>query len=473
MIRDVESGELTVRRLQIAPQRPPRYLAAVASYDASTDRVQIDVTAANENAIPPEGVRVKFKIAQGISSQQEKRLEAVLKSPDYSAQLYAYLQPNAPLEITALVDADDFPRAFVFSIPRAGTATGIPPADDVMAARFVTPEPRSVYRAPVDKVAATLEIDAPEGSFGFDESTSYVEVGVDIDRDGELRGEQTLTLRSDRQIEVSAKALSPAGALTLDTRVGDFRLDVPSTGLSDLSADLRARVVTNLGDQWSEPVEVAFDGAGPRIRAELAPGREIEQGSDLTVRVFTDVPDLSGVQLVEAVFDSLEQAAAGDAEAKPPWVAAQSAGGASWVAVLKTDKLSIGRHTVLIRATDKVKNQGEVLREEVEIIAKRPVRKPTPAEEQARLANTVTGSVMYDDERVPDARVVLEAAAGVQIAPVTSASNGSFTFYRVPPGAYTLSSEKVLNNRNRKAKLQITVPPRPKTLLPVTLNLGQ
>jgi hypothetical protein len=475
--RDLESGDLTIRRVEIAPQRPRRYLNAVASYDASTDRVQIDVTAANENAIPPEGVRVAFRIVEGVSAQQEKRLEAVLKSPDYSARLYAFLGANAPQDVTAVVDADDYPRAFTFNITRGATDSAIRPADDAMGVRFVTPSPRSIYRAPVDMVAATLEVDAPEGSFGDEGSSAYVEVGVDIDRDGELREEQALVLKSDRQIEVAAKALSPGGSLTLDTRVGDFRLELPSTGLSDLSADLRGHVVSPLGGMWSEPVEVVFDGAGPRIRDELVPGRVIERGSDLLVRVFADSPDLSGIQLVEAVFDALEQAApasdGGGAEAKPAWIAALRESGESWVATLKTEKLALGRHTVLIRAKDKVGNPSEVLREEVDIVEKKPVVKPTPAQDQAQQANTVTGSVMYYDERVPDARVVLESAAGPQIAPVTSGSDGGFTFRRVPPGAYTVKSEKVISNRNRKAEVQITVPPRPKPVPAVTLKLGQ
>jgi hypothetical protein len=473
IIRNVDSGEVTIRRLEIAPQRPRRYLDAVASYDASTDRIQVDVTAANEAAIPPDGVRVKLRIVEGVSAQQEKRLEAELKPPGYSAQLYAFLQPTAPQMVTAVVDADDFPRAFIFNISRGSTDTGIRPADDVMGIRITSPAPGSVYRAPVDTVPATVEVDAPEGSFGYAGSTSYVEVGVDADRDGELQGEQSEVRRSDRQIEVMAKALSPAGALTLDTRVGDFRFELPSTGLSEKTADLRGHVVSGRDDRRSEPVEVVFDGEGPQFNVALVPGRKVEQGTDLKVHA-TTVHDLSGVQLVEAVFDSIEQAASGEAaEAKPPWVAATQTDAVVWVATLKTDKLPLGRQTVLIRAKDKVGNTSELQREEVEIIPKSPVRKPTAAQEPPQLPNTVTGSVMYYDERVPDARVVLESAAGARIAPVTSGASGGFTFERVPPGAYTLKSEKVINNRNRKAELQITVPPRPKPFPAVTLNLGQ
>jgi hypothetical protein len=255
--------------------------------------------------------------------------------------------------------------------------------------------------------------------------------------------------------------------------VGDFRFELPSTGLSEKTADLRGHVVSGRDDRRSEPVEVVFDGEGPQFNVALVPGRKVEQGTDLKVHA-TTVHDLSGVQLVEAVFDSIEQAASGEAaEAKPPWVAATQTDAVVWVATLKTDKLPLGRQTVLIRAKDKVGNTSELQREEVEIIPKSPVRKPTAAQEPPQLPNTVTGSVMYYDERVPDARVVLESAAGARIAPVTSGASGGFTFERVPPGAYTLKSEKVINNRNRKAELQITVPPRPKPFPAVTLNLGQ
>jgi hypothetical protein len=463
---------VTIRRIEVGPQRPRRYLTAVANYNRSTDRVQIDVTALNQNIVPASGMRIKCDVQEGISSQQEKRLEADLRAPGYSAQLYAHLSASAPREVTVAIDVDDYPRAFVFRIPRNSSATEIQPADDMMNVRITSPDSGTAYRAPRDSVPTHMKVDAPEGSFGDSGNAAYIEIGLDADRDGELRDEQPLVLRSDRQIHVMATSLSPDGTLSLHTRVSDFVLEVPSTGFSDLAADLRGRLVSRLGAESSNPVEILFDGSGPVVRAEFVPGRQIEVGTELGVRVFSNVNDLSGVQKVEAVFDSVELSGpAAAAEEKPPWEVAKSEGSESWIATLKTQDLGLGFHTVLVRATDKVGNVGPIFRDQIELVVKKPEVKLTPEQEKARLANTVTGRVTWYGRQASAAKVTLESPAAPAMNPVTADADGGFSFEKVPPGAYTLKAESVINNKNRKGEVAITVPPRPATFAPVDLKL--
>jgi hypothetical protein len=392
-----------------------------------------------------------------------------LKAPDYVASLYAHVPATAPQEVTALVHVDNYPRAFIFKIPRGVTSTNIEPVSDAMQVRIVSPEQGTAFQAPVDKVAALVEVDAPEGSFADASGRAFVEVGIDEDLDHKLLNESPVVLNSDRQIAVVAQRLAPDGTLTLDSRVSDFRLDVPSTGLSELATELLGHiVVTGLGESWSEPVKILLDGAGPSIAAELRPGREIEAGSELEIRVFTDVPDLSGIQLVEAVFES---ATAAGAE-KVPWELGKSDGSSGWIVKLPTEKLGLGPHTALIRATDKVGNLSDVLQEDLQIVAKRPEgTAASAAKKEPQLPNTVAGRVLYGNRPVVGATVALEALGVAAISPATSNEEGQFTISKVPPGKYAVKARGLVNNGYRKAEMELTVPALPKKPDPLTVKL--
>jgi hypothetical protein len=139
---------------------------------------------------------------------------------------------------------------------------------------------------------------------------------------------------------------------------------------------------------------------------------------------------------------------------------------------MPTDKLGLGPHTALIRATDKVGNRSEVLREDLRIVAKEPDDKAsTPDKKEPQLPNTVAGRVYYGNRPIVGATVALEALGVAAISPVTSNDEGRFTISKVPPGKYAVKARALVNNGYRQAQMEVTVPALPKKPEPLTVKL--
>ncbi len=343
---------------------------------------------------------------------------------------------------------------------------------DLAEVRIVSPPAGKAYKAPVKSLEVMAEVDAPDGSFGEGDATSNVVFGIDENQDRELQGDSVEIRRSDRQVSVAAKGLSADGSLALDTRVNDFQLDL-SSGLADRKAFLLGRLMIDGKATWSQPIEITLDGSPPIIHAALPPNREVETEDDLVVRVLThqtvNETDLSGVRKVEAVFDAIATK-----DAKPAkWDEAVPDGANAWTVKLSTKDMGLGPQTVLVRATDNVGNVSEPLREPVTIVPKRPKIAAAAAKPaKPDVANVVTGKVQYGNDAAK-AKVSLESFNGPPVPAVVSDASGKFSFPKVPPGKYTLkaSTPEAIRNRFRKAEMEVTVEPKPKTQAPVTVKL--
>ncbi|HEY3393712.1 MAG TPA: hypothetical protein VGK58_13460, partial [Lacipirellulaceae bacterium] len=282
VIEDAETKRKTLRRVLIEPQAPRLYLSAIADIDGAGN-VVIRVKATNEAVIPSEGIRIFAKI-EGISDQFQPRLDGVIAAPTYSAELTGRLAANAPSELKATVDVGDYPRAFIFNI-RRGAARSFPPETGTTEVNIVSPEPNKSFKAaPQAVVPVILQIDAPHGAFAVG---SEVLVGIDSDRDRGLDDEniQPQRVYADRQVSVSAESFAPDGTLTLNTRIGDFSLNLTGNA-SDAPVWVlgQLRVPERTVSDW---VEIKLDGSPPVVeRIQLRPGREIEAGKDLDVTVF-------------------------------------------------------------------------------------------------------------------------------------------------------------------------------------------
>lgn len=454
----------TIRRIEIQPLRPRHYLDAQAVYQRDTGQLQVFVRAkkGREHLVPPTGIKLALRVPR-YWEQQPNKLQDILSSPDQEVRLDAFLVPTSSQFLMAAIDVDEYPRAFIFRIPRDQPATRVEPTADYHAVRIISPISGTPFRKPEDgpvQIPITLQVDAPYSAFDTPDSAtkagSYVEVGIDENQDLQLQNESLERFYSDRQVTILAPAFSADGTITLDTRVSDFQLEL-SSGLSERAANLIARLVTPNHEEWTrEPIEVILDGLGPVVFPELHPlnaAGEIERGTELEVRILLpEEHDLSGIAKIEATLAGAEKWE----EAKEE-VRAQK-----WVARIKTDKLPLGRHSVLVRATDKVGNQREEKPLVFTLIDKKPVRKITPEEMKLLQANNLTGRVYYGNEPVADAEITLEGGTSEQIPPQKSDSNGRFTFPKVPPGKYILKASGYAKNRRRHGEIEVIVPPAPK-----------
>jgi len=450
-----------LHRLGIVPQRPVRYIRPRVGYDLEKERVEIRVRPVVEAAIPAGGVRVECELVEPLMPDAENRLAGVVESPAFEANLYAEVPSGSDRRMTLHLHVDGFPRAFVYQVPCDTHSTDVPPDTDRIAVRVAGVSAGKAFRAPAGPIPVRLEVDVPPDAFRSQED--LVEVGIDVDRDRELRDEVPVRLRSDRQVNLVLDHVRPGGWLGIETRVDDFRLELAPRGLRNAKANVLARVIVGERESWSAPVELLFDGAAPQLRqVELRPDRVVAAGGELEMSVLATDGVLSGVAKVEA---ALDQARKGEFAKTPPPVAATPGRDGRWVAKLPTADLPPGRYTLLIRATDKVGNRGDYAKVKVTVITK--------AEADARIArrtNRVVGTVVYG-------RLAREPAPGMQVrlVPVDGGNplvaetdqQGNFTFPKVPPGEYKLTAEGNLRGNKRVGNADVTVASPPGRVEPI------
>ncbi|HJQ81075.1 MAG TPA: carboxypeptidase-like regulatory domain-containing protein [Lacipirellulaceae bacterium] len=464
VIEGVETTRKTLRRVLIEPQPPRYYLDAIADIDGAGN-VAIRVRATNTAVIPSDGIRISAKI-EGISDQFEPKLNGVIAAPTYSAELTGRIAADAASELKAIVDVGDYPnaypRAFIFHI-RRGSARSISPATGTREVRIVSPEPNKSFKAtPQAVVPVVLQVDAPHGAFA---AGSEVLVGIDSDRDRGLGDEniQPQRLFADRQVNVDATSFAPDGTLTLNTRIGDFSLNLTGNA-SESPVWVLSQLRVPKQAPESDWVEIKLDGSPPVVeRVQLRPGREIEAGKDLDVIISTR--DLSRVVKVEATF---ETSSAGNKESP---TAAQPVNDTQWVAKLKTDGLSPGtQHSVIVRTTDEVGHVAEARSGAVQVVAKRGEADQAAEQLMQRKSADIDGVVLFQGKAL-QAKVQFDPPLSPPIAPVDTNEAGRFTITKVPPGKHTLWARGQKNGYFRNARQEIVVPAEGSaTPISVTLN---
>lgn len=483
VVTDRKTQQRTIRRIQFEPQRPRRFVQARVGYDFQEQRVRIRVSAPNPAVLPPGVLKVRAEFVEPLEEAAERRLEGELRAPDFKTDLYAEIESKPQRIATLLLHVDGYPRAFVFRVPCWVHSVELPEQRDLLDVRIVQlPQGRNYL--PVDPVPVRLQVDASDGA--FDRPDDVVEVGVDLDRDRELEGEQVVSLRADRQAAVNAVQCAPGGVLTLDTHVDDYLVTLPPAGLQNAPANVVARIIVGARQRWSNVESVVFDALPPRAtRIELDPDRLVVQGAELSVLSWVSDDDLSGVAKVEAGLD-VQRSGQMATEPKPAEAHLDAAG--RWVAKLATADYPPGQYTLLVRATDNLNNSRLFKVRDVRILTEQEAK-----EEQQKQTNQLAGSVLFGGSAVPQAAVELapapkkpdgdaaakkpegDAAAKTGLPPeaqrTTTNEQGRFTFPKVPPGDYRVSVKVLLHNKTRQATQDVTIPPPPKRLEPLRFDL--
>jgi hypothetical protein len=480
VITEPKLKQKTIKRIDYSPQHPRRYIRPRVDYNAQKERIEITVVPNDRSLLPTGGVRVRCEFADPLAPDVDAQLDGEVKEPRYSANLYADVPLSGNRVVTLSLTVDGYPRAFVYRVPCSSERLDIDEASGLLDITILKPAPGEAVKAPIDVVPVKVRVNAPPGSFQNDRS--YVELGIDRDRDREFQGDETIKLFPDRQPEVVVARAAPGGVFVVDAQVGDFQVDVPVAGVRNARVNVLGRVVTGERMAWSQPVEFVVDGSGPKVdRITLRGSSVLVIGKPALVTVRTSDAGLSGIEKVEVAVDVDRKGEFGGA---PPPKPAEIQPSGEWSAQLDTAPLKPGSYNLLVRATDQVGNESEYGRLKVRVVT---------AEQAERLrsmkTNRVTGTVEYGGKPFANIEVTLTAAAPPQpatgaeakaaapaasspkIAPTTTDAQGRFTFPKVPPGKYVLFAEGVVRNKRRRAEVDITVKPSPAPIVNRQLTL--
>ncbi len=464
VLTDRATSRRVVIPIEIFTQRPARYVCPRVEFDPERRRVDIVVRPIKPTAIPPEGVWIEGQAEEAASAEGQHPSGAWLRPPAAETTVHVEVPHDAGALLPMHVNIDGFDRAFRYEVPTGATSRTPVPESSRVGAKILEPRPGTCFGPKTSEVPVALQIDAPHGLLL--DGKSFIEVGIDTNRDRELRHKETVRLTSDRQVELFLDSVGANGTLAIRTKVSDLHVTLPPPKLKAMRANILARVGLGTSDAWSPPIEVIFDDEPPQLsRLQLTPGSIVTQGDELEVSVLASDHELSGVAKVEAAFDLQRRGEFGE----PPPLPASMQSDGRWSVKLPTKPLRPGIYGIVVRATDQVGNASEYLKSSLEVV---PV--DSGAAKHPPLGR-ITGKVVYgrfEKRPVGGAVVQLTAAKGEQTPrEVTTGDDGQFSIADVSPGDVTLNVEKLIAGNRRIAKTEVKVPAPPVAADPVELIL--
>ncbi|MBI3462608.1 MAG: carboxypeptidase regulatory-like domain-containing protein [Planctomycetes bacterium] len=415
------------------------------SYDPQRGLIDVLVRAKGRSQMPPGGSKVEWTAEEGMVGKM--LLAGEVKSPDYTARLFAGVPSDPQRVVTVRLSADGFPRAFVFRVPCGAAQADVPVEEDLCQARIVSPSSGDVIRAPAATLPVALQVDMPVDA--FQRAEDRIEVGIDVNLDRDLEGENTTVLRTDRQVQIRLNEAGPAGLLSLEAKVEDFQLDLDARGLQNARVGVLAKAVSS-HTGWSPPVEVTLDGTAPRITSvDVSPAGLVTLGQPLKISMLAeDDEPSSGITRVELALD-LNRTGEFDPEVKPVPAAAEPGG--RWSAAIPTDKAPAGVHPLLIRAVDRAGPPSELSTVQVKIATTEDVKA-----QQLQATSRVTGIALHAGQPQPGMTVTLDDG---KVPPVQTDDQGRFSFAAVPAGKHKVVAAGVIRNRTRRAEAEFTIEP--------------
>jgi hypothetical protein len=463
VITDRATGRRVIKRLEIYTQRPARYVRPSAEYDAVRRRLDIVIQPVKRGAVPPGGIWIDGQPVAGDLIEGQHRSGTWLRSPATEAVIHVGIPVNAGPVFPVFLNVDGFDRAFGYEVPANATSRSPVRESIRVAARILEPRAGTCYGPKTAEVPVSLQVDAPHGLLL--DGTNFVEVGIDTNRDRELRHKEVLRLTSDRQVDLSLEAIGSNGTFVVRSKVSDLHVSLPPPRVKAMRANIIARVSIAAGDAWSEPVEVIFDDEPPRLsRLQVVPGEKVIQGSNLDISVLASDNELSGVSKVEAALDFQRK---GEFADPPPMPATMQADG-RWSLKIPTKSVPPGVYGLLIRATDRLGNPSDYLKASVEIVA----ADPEAAKRAAR--GQIGGRVAYgrfEKQPVSGVSVHLLAKGDQVVRDAVTDNEGRFNMADVPPGDYKLCAEKLISGNRRTAQKDVKVSSPPSPAEPVELIL--
>eukprot|EP00913_Durusdinium_trenchii_P028470 g26698.t1 len=476
VVRDPKTNGTFFRRIAFAPQRPRRFLQPKVAYDIKRRVIDIRVAPYDTAALPPEPVKVTAELRPTGIATEPILAEAEVSRDEPNQSLSLSIPPRNDRIVEVWIHVDGFPRGFIYRVATDHSSADIPEQLGRSGVRIVEPAAGLAVAAKTRQIAATVQVDAPVGS--FQDPADFVEVGTDVNRDRKLEGDATQRFHNDRQVDLRLLEVTGDGTLKIGLKVSDFQIQVPTMALNR-RVNLIGRLVADGRSEWSRPVELILDAQPPRLSRVSNAVATVAVPFQMSVSV-TD-QGLSGVKSVEFLLDA-DRIGIFPEKAEPAFAEPGALG--NWSATIDPGKNPAGTYTVLVRATDRAGNVSEVAKGRVRLLTKEE-----SAGSAGGRANRVSGVVSFDGEPIAGATVSLSpkgakpgakpspAAKTPKIENVTTDDQGRFTFLKVPPGEYVLMAKKrAVANKNRKAGGQtivaIAAPSPPQQTLPQWLGIN-
>ncbi len=437
------------KQIKVVPQRPRRYVRPRVGYNARLERIDVSVTARDSSLLPPDPVVVECEIAEDLAAGSQGKLRDTIDAKKPRANLFVNVPATPPQQVTLYLHVDGFPRAFVYRVLSGAESVDLPEVTDLTEVRLIQPETIAGFQAPAATTPVEIQVDAPVGS--FEDGNDYVEVQLDENQDGQLETESAIRFTLDRQATSYLESFA-AGTLSLDTRVGDFRVPLPTQRLQNVNVKVLGEVgVKNIAHKV-DPLTLRIDGAPPRIhRVSLKPASgTIVTGAELEVSVW--VRDaMSGVKRVEVAFDT-----DGTEKITPQTQLTKAVFDPftkRWTAKLATEKI-LGWKTLLVQATDRVDITSEVFT--VPVLVVTPEQIATLVKTQPKV---LQGIVTFENRSIADVEMTLTDPAGQVVATDTTNERGGFVFAEVAPGTYSVSARGVIYNVPRQGSKKVVIAP--------------
>ena len=474
IITEPANGTKIIKHLEFLPQRPRRYVTSRVEYQPESQLLNIAIRR-RDNAKSASRIKVGCQLKSlSVATPEARRVIGEIAKDELETQ-FTLPVPIGAQGLTLAIDVDGYPRAFRYQISSRLPAGEVGEDLGSLAIRASLPDSTALFACPRKFVNANVEIDAPLDS--LPEGLGYWEIGIDKGLDRELVRDTVVRLNIDRQARARLCGYLPDGRLVIDTTVGDFLVPLPADGICNQHALIVAHANVSGRDAWSDPIEIVLDGTGPRVtNIAVGPDRVLVSGKEVEVTATVTDGDLTGVAKVDVSFDL--EGTGRFAKEPPPTPASLSQNG-TWVAKLKTEKMTPGSYLILVRATDKAGNPSEYGRLVAVLSSLEELER-----QRAAVRITLRGAVEFEKGPVPGAKVSLEfvepapKAAGAQAAnsakaegansqteantaptfqPVQTDDQGLFTFSKVPPGKFKLKAEAIIRNKTRKAELDIVI----------------
>ncbi|QGJ71671.1 Hypothetical protein PBC10988_33780 [Planctomycetales bacterium 10988] len=453
VITDLERDRKITQRVDLSPQRPRRYLQPQVSYNNRAGRIEIraEITGSDRDLVPKDGISLAWNPEGQLPTGAITQLTGTIKDPDYKTYLFAEVPPDPRKVVTVQLEVDGYPRAFTYQVRCGATQLNIPPENDLRRLQLVTPKDGAAYQAPRDTIPVQLQVDAPIDAFRRD--SDYLAVGLDTIRDRQLDPSRETVWRyyADRQVSVEVNEANPDGTMVFTTKVEDYQFDFPAPPLRNARTAMLAEMIINSQRTVTPSHEVLLDSAPPNIR--ISPARA-QLGLNFNFEVLV-VDQLSGVEQVDVKLDLENTGTMGKLGEDPAVQAASLTGNGIWSVELATKELTLGSYSVLVRATDKVENESDVVSIPMSI-----QKAPPPA------PNRIFGTVRYGRNPASGIKITVEGKEDT----VETDGQGTFVL-RLEPGKYKITAEGLHANEIRKVDQEVEVPAPPARPVEVTLQL--